>query len=66
MLDVVRGKRQRGAQVVLGEGRVRFEHVGKRAARAEVRGMCSTVMRVPLMQGLPIITADRSRCGRAA
>jgi hypothetical protein len=66
MLHVVGGKCQRSAQVVLGEVRVRFGTSANERPAPSLRRMCSTVMRVPLMHGLPQIAQNRLAMNAAA
>jgi hypothetical protein len=55
MLQAVRSKRQRSPQILFGEMRVGVEQVGERVACPTFSQDKFSVMRAPLMQGLPIV-----------
>ena len=57
MLKVVGSEGQRGSQVVLGQLRIVLQDIRKRMPCSQLRRTSSTVMRVPLMHGFPIMTA---------
>lgn len=66
LLHIVGRKRQRRPQVVFGQMRVAASSSAKDRPASSLRKISSTVIRVPLMQGLPIITAGSAEmraCG---